>query len=58
MTKSIANVTGIDQDTIAYQIMGDWNPEDTTYKQLILSPKKEDFIYKPYHFYLANPLSK
>ena len=58
MTKSIANVTGIDQDTIAYQIMGDWNPEGTTYKQLILSPSKEDFIYKPYPFYLANPLDQ
>ena len=58
MTKSLANVTGIDQDTIAYQIMGDWNPEETTYKQLILSPSKEDFIYKPYPFYLANPLDQ
>ena len=58
MTKSIANVTGIDQDTIAYQIMGDWNPENTTYEQLILSPRKEDFIYKPYPFYLANPLDQ
>ena len=58
MTKSIANVTGIDQDTIAYQIMGDWDPEETTYKQLILSPSKEDFIYKPYPFYLANSLDQ
>ena len=58
MTKSIANVTGIDQDTIAYQIMGDWNPEDTTYNQLILSPRKEDLIYKPYPFYLANSLDQ
>ena len=58
MTKSIANVTGIDQDTIAYQIMGDWNPEEVTYNQLILSPSKEDFIYKPYPFYLANPLDQ
>ena len=58
MTKSIANVTGIDQDTIAYQIMGDWNPEDTTYNQLILSPRKEDLVYKPYPFYLANSLDQ
>ena len=58
MTKSIANVTGIDQDTIAYQIMGDWNPEDTTYNQLILTPRKEDLIYKPYPFYLANSLDQ
>jgi DNA ligase-1 len=58
MTKSLANVTKIDQDTIAYQIMGNWNPEDTTYEQLILSPSKEDFIYKPYPFYLANPLDQ
>ena len=56
MTKSISNVTGINQDTIAYQIMGDWNPDEVTYDQLILSPTKEDFIYKPYPFYLANPL--
>jgi DNA ligase-1 len=38
--------------------MGDWNPEDTTYNQLILSPRKEDLIYKPYPFYLANSLDQ
>jgi len=58
MTKALANVTGIDQDIIAYQIMGDWNPETVTFQQLILTPSKEDFIFKPYPFYLANSIDK
>ena len=56
MTKSLANVTGIDKDIIAYQIMGDWKPSEISFKDLILSPKKESLIYKPYPFYLAHAI--
>jgi DNA ligase-1 len=56
MTKSLANVTGIDRDTIAYQIMGNWDPEKISYNDLILSPPKEALIFKPFPFYLAYSL--
>lgn len=56
MTKSLSNVTGIDQDTIAYQILGDWDPQKTTFEDLILDPDKQSLIYKPYPFYLAHSL--
>lgn len=56
MTRSLASVTSIDKDTIAYQIMGDWNPETTSFTQLILAPSKDDFFYKPFPFYLAHAI--
>tara|TARA_B100001287_G_scaffold91833_1_gene76986 strand:- start:9874 stop:11475 length:1602 start_codon:yes stop_codon:yes gene_type:complete len=56
MTRSLANVTGIDKDTIAYQIMGDWSPDNITFDELILSPSKDSFFYKPFPFYLAYAL--
>ena len=56
MTRSLANVTGIDKDTIAYQLMGFWEPEKISFKDLVLSPPRDIFFYKPFPFYLAYPL--
>lgn len=56
MTKSLSNVTGIDQDTIAYQLMGNWDPQTTSFENLIINPDKQSLIYKPYPFYLAHSL--
>ena len=36
--------------------MGDWDPQKTTFKDLILDPDKQSLIYKPYPFYLAHSL--
>lgn len=53
MTRALSKATDIDEDILAYKLMGDWTPESTTYQQLILEENKEDYLSKPYPFYLA-----
>ena len=58
MTRSLAKSTGIDEDVIAYRLMGDWDPKHITFEELILNPDKDALSYKPYPFYLAYALDK
>ncbi|MCW8981496.1 MAG: ATP-dependent DNA ligase [Altibacter sp.] len=53
MTRALSKATGIDEDILAYKLMGDWTPETTTYKKLILEENEDDYLSKPYPFYLA-----
>lgn len=53
MTKALSQSTGIEQDVLAYKLMGDWTPQNTTFTSLILEQNKEDYLSKPYPFYLA-----
>tara|TARA_Y100000815_G_scaffold22187_1_gene18814 strand:+ start:1035 stop:2654 length:1620 start_codon:yes stop_codon:yes gene_type:complete len=53
MTRALAKATGIDEDILAYKLMGDWSPQKTTFKKLILEENEEDFLSKPFPFYLA-----
>ena len=53
MTRALSKATGIDEDILAYKLMGDWTPEKTTFNQLILEQNEEDYLSKPYPFYLA-----
>lgn len=53
MTRALSKATGIDEDILAYKLMGDWTPETTTYRKLILEENEEDYLSKPYPFYLA-----
>lgn len=53
MTRALSKSTGIDEDILAYKLMGDWKPQNTTYQKLILEENPEDYLSKPYPFYLA-----
>ncbi len=53
MTRALSKATGIDEDILAYKLMGNWTPTDTTFKKLILEQNPEDYLSKPYPFYLA-----
>ncbi|MGJ8665124.1 MAG: ATP-dependent DNA ligase [Patiriisocius sp.] len=53
MTRALSKATQIDEDILAYKLMGDWTPLNTTYTQLILETNEEDYLSKPYPFYLA-----
>ena len=53
MTRALSKATEIDEDILAYKLMGDWTPENTTFKKLILEENPEDYLSKPYPFYLA-----
>lgn len=53
MTRALSKSTGIDEDILAYKLMGNWTPDTTTYQKLILEENPEDYLSKPYPFYLA-----
>ncbi|MCA6073702.1 ATP-dependent DNA ligase [Fulvivirga sedimenti] len=48
--------TGIDESVLAHRLMGNWDPETTTFEELILTPDPGDDLSKPYPFYLAYAL--
>ncbi len=53
MTRALSKATDIDEDVLAYKLMGNWKPQNTTFKELILETNKADYLSKPYPFYLA-----
>ncbi len=53
MTRALAKATEIDEDILAYKLMGNWNPDKISFQQLILEENESDYLSKPYPFYLA-----
>lgn len=56
MTRALAKATEIDEDILAYKLMGNWDPAQISFTQLILEENEEDYLSKPYPFYLAYAL--
>lgn len=56
MTRALSKAQNVDEDTLAYKLMGDWNPNIITFQELILDEKSSDYLSKPYPFYLAYPI--
>lgn len=56
MTRALSKAENIDEDALAYKLMGDWNPDKITFQELILDEKSSDYLSKPYPFYLAYPV--
>ncbi|MGA8854299.1 MAG: ATP-dependent DNA ligase, partial [Christiangramia sp.] len=53
MTRALSKATDIDEDILAYKLMGNWEPAMISFNKLILEENEEDFLSKPYPFYLA-----
>lgn len=53
MTRALAKATEIDEDILAYKLMGNWDPNTISFEQLILEENESDYLSKPYPFYLA-----
>lgn len=53
MTRALAKATDIDEDILAYKLMGNWNPNKISFQELILEENESDYLSKPYPFYLA-----
>lgn len=56
MTRALANATEMDEDLLAYKLMGDWDPSTATFTELVLEKNERDYLSKPYPFYLAYAL--
>ena len=56
MTRALSRAVGIEENSLAHRIMGEWTPQTTTFDRLILNPNPEDSLSQPYPFYLAYAL--
>jgi DNA ligase-1 len=56
MTRALSKATGIDEDILAFKLMGNWKPSEISFENLILKERPEDYLSKPYPFYLAYAL--
>lgn len=56
MTKALSKATGVDEDILAYKLMGNWDPSTISFQNLVLEENEGDFLSKPYPFYLAYAL--
>lgn len=56
MTRALSKAEDVDENILAYKLMGNWNPNTITFQELILDEKSSDYLSKPYPFYLAYPV--
>ncbi len=52
MTRALSKATGLDEDVLAYKLMGNWNPKTISFQELVLEENQNDHLSKPYPFYL------
>ncbi|MEL6303576.1 MAG: ATP-dependent DNA ligase [Bacteroidota bacterium] len=53
MTKALSKATQLDEDVLAYKLMGNWDPNTISFEQLVIEENESDYLSKPYPFYLA-----
>ncbi|NNC35461.1 MAG: ATP-dependent DNA ligase [Croceitalea sp.] len=53
MTRALAKATQLDEDVLAYKLMGNWDPTTISFEDLVLKERASDYLSKPYPFYLA-----
>ncbi len=58
VTQAVAKSFDMDKTEVAHRIMGDWNPSEISFEELILSKNQADDLSRPYPFYLAHPIEK
>lgn len=56
MTRALSKAENVDEDILAYKLMGNWDPNRISFQELILDEKNSDYLSKPYPFYLAYPI--
>ena len=58
IVKSLAKLTGQEENRIAHRLMGQWSPETDDFQELLLDDNPTDDLSRPYPFYLAYALDK
>jgi len=53
MTRALSQAMAIDEDILAYKLMGNWDPNVISFTELVLEENESDYLSKPYPFYLA-----
>ena len=47
MTRALSKAEDVDEDALAYKLMGNWDPNTITFQELILDEKSSDYLSKP-----------
>ncbi|WP_405211423.1 ATP-dependent DNA ligase [Dokdonia sp. Asnod2-E02] len=53
MTRALSQATDIEEDVLAYKLMGDWKPQTVTFHDLVIEEDASQEFSRPYPFYLA-----
>jgi DNA ligase 1 len=56
MTRALSKATGVNEDVLAYKLMGEWDPSRISFHNLVLEESAQDNLSRPYPFYLAYAL--
>lgn len=56
MTRALSKAEGVEEDLLAYKLMGNWDPDKISFQELIRDEKSSDYLSKPFPFYLAYPV--
>ncbi|MEQ9440534.1 MAG: ATP-dependent DNA ligase [Cyclobacteriaceae bacterium] len=54
--RALAEQYLLDKTLITHRLMGNWNPNDVSFKSLVLEENQEDNLSRPYPFFLAHPI--
>ncbi|QEK52693.1 ATP-dependent DNA ligase [Pedobacter aquae] len=58
VVKALADIAQLDTATITHRIMGNWNPDEFTFQQLIAAEDASTDNSRPYPFFLAYPIQE
>lgn len=58
ITQAVAAAFNLEKTEVAHRIMGDWQPHNVTFDELLLQTDQKSDISRPYPFLLAHPLDK
>lgn len=56
MTRALSKATKVEESLIAHKLMGNWNPAEISFSELILEENRSDRLSAPYPFFLAYAL--
>lgn len=54
--QALADVLHLEKTDVTHRLMGDWNPLNNSFKDLLLTSNLSDDLSRPYPFYLAHPV--
>lgn len=58
ITRALAATFDMEKSSVAHRIMGNWNPFETTFRNLLFESDLSADRSRPYPFYLAHPLEE
>lgn len=53
MTRALSQATGVEEDLLAYRLMGNWDPQTVEFEEMVLEGDEQDQYSRPYPFFLA-----